>query len=227
MGLGTLAILLSPLSKKKRDEFRQDFDKTYGRFYTEQVLPKGYDRFQAEHDPALTKLVGAAIKVTSNLYLHTLPEAQDAPLALQFGRPESRFRYLVFCLSAVETACGREMKNPDAVVKECLHFLVGWAITENAQEFFGGPVDSQAAASNGSAYLEEFMNNWSSYIETVRGGNREAGTGVICSMIRTTESNDSSGEADVQRLRPLGEWIEDNLAPMRSAFMKLADLTPA
>ncbi len=33
--LGILAILLSPLSKKGRADFREDFDRSYGRFYTE------------------------------------------------------------------------------------------------------------------------------------------------------------------------------------------------
>jgi hypothetical protein len=35
--LGVLAIVLSPLSKKGRADFREDFDKSYGRFYTNQV----------------------------------------------------------------------------------------------------------------------------------------------------------------------------------------------
>jgi hypothetical protein len=33
--LGIFAILLSPLSKKGRADFREDFDKSYGRFYSE------------------------------------------------------------------------------------------------------------------------------------------------------------------------------------------------
>jgi len=35
--LGVLAIVLSPLSKKGRADFIEDFDKSYGRFYTNQV----------------------------------------------------------------------------------------------------------------------------------------------------------------------------------------------
>ena len=36
--LGTLAILLSPLSKKARSDFREDFDNSYGRFYLQSAV---------------------------------------------------------------------------------------------------------------------------------------------------------------------------------------------
>lgn len=35
--LGTVAIILTPLSKKGRSDFREDFDRVYQRFYTEEV----------------------------------------------------------------------------------------------------------------------------------------------------------------------------------------------
>lgn len=40
--LGTIAIVLSPLSRKSRADFREDFDQAYGRFFTEdghEVVP--------------------------------------------------------------------------------------------------------------------------------------------------------------------------------------------
>jgi hypothetical protein len=36
--LGTLAIFLSPLSKKARSDFREDFANAYGRYYTETAV---------------------------------------------------------------------------------------------------------------------------------------------------------------------------------------------
>jgi tetratricopeptide (TPR) repeat protein len=36
--LGTIAIILTPLSKKGRADFREDFDRAYQRFYTEKKL---------------------------------------------------------------------------------------------------------------------------------------------------------------------------------------------
>ena len=73
--------------------------------------------------PVQQKQVGAAITVASNLYLQTKPGAKDAPVALQFSLPDSQYRYLIFCFSAMATGCAREMKNPDAVMSECLSFL--------------------------------------------------------------------------------------------------------
>jgi len=34
VSLGTIAIILSPISKKSRSDFREDFDRSYARFYT-------------------------------------------------------------------------------------------------------------------------------------------------------------------------------------------------
>ena len=48
--LGTLAIFLSPLSKKARSDFREDFDNCYGRYYTETgvaPLPSSNETHQA------------------------------------------------------------------------------------------------------------------------------------------------------------------------------------
>ena len=36
VSLGTVAIILSPLSKKSRSDFREDFDRSYARYYTAQ-----------------------------------------------------------------------------------------------------------------------------------------------------------------------------------------------
>jgi hypothetical protein len=120
--------------------------------------------------PPRQKQVEAAIKVTTNLYLHTIPGAHDAPAPLEFGLPDSRYRYLIFCLSAVATACATEMKYPDAVVDDCLRFFVTLAATERVQDFFDSPVNPQDAATNGAAYLQEFLNNWSRYVELEKKG---------------------------------------------------------
>ena len=67
--LGMIAIILSPLSKKCRDDFRADFDKSYHRFYVESDVSQ----------PTQHKYVEAAITVASNLYLQTIPGAEKAP----------------------------------------------------------------------------------------------------------------------------------------------------
>ena len=180
-------------------------------------------KFAAEDDSAERKQIKAAITVASNLYLHTIPGAEDAPVPLQFSLPDSRYRYLVFCLSAVATACAREMKNHDAVVNKCLYSLVMWTTTENVQEFFGGPVNPQDVANNGAAHLQEFLNNWSRYVDLDKEGRYTEGVDLICSMIHTTESNVPAGKADEKRLGELGLQIACRLPTMRGAFIELVN----
>jgi len=171
--------------------------------------------------PTQQKQVEAAIKVASNLYENTIPGAEDAPVPLQFCLPDSRYRYLVFCLSATAIACARKMKNPDAVVSECLGFFVTYAAIERMQEFFGGPVNPQDVANNGGAYLQGFFADWSRYGELVKERKNTEINDLICSMIHATESNVPTEKTDVQRLGALALQIRLWLPTMRGAFSEL------
>jgi hypothetical protein len=83
--------------------------------------------------PTEQKYVKAAITVATNLYLHTIPGAEDAPVPLQFSLPDSRFRYMVFCLSTAVTAAlaydEEKQIQPEPFIKGCLHFAT-WTATE-------------------------------------------------------------------------------------------------
>ena len=57
--------------------------------------------------PKTGKQVEAAIKVASNLYLLTVRGGEDAVVDLEFCLPDSRFRYLIFCMSATTAACAK------------------------------------------------------------------------------------------------------------------------
>ena len=171
--------------------------------------------------PTQEKQALAAIKVATNLYLLTIPGGTDAPAPLEFTLPDSRFRYLMFCLSATTTACGKEMANPDAVVNQCLHGLVTLATTELKQDYFDGPINVQDVANSGAAYLQEFLNNWSAYIELEKAG--EKTVDLVCTMIHNTESAVPAGKADIQRLWPLALMLHMQFPTMRSAFKELAN----
>jgi hypothetical protein len=171
--------------------------------------------------PTQQKQVEAAIKVGSNLYEHTVPEAEDALVTLQFGLSDSRYRYLMFCFAAMTRACGRAMTDCDAVVNDYLRFLVIWTSVENAQEFFGGPVDPQDAATGGGAYLQDFLNQWSTWFELQKAGKDLEALDLICAMIRSTESNAAAGKTDMQRLGTLAVQIDSFLPTMHEAFLEL------
>ena len=96
--------------------------------------------------------------------------------------------------------------------------MITYAATEGVQELFGGRVDTQEAANQGAMYLQDLLHRWSAYVDIVKGGNRQSGTTIVCSMLRSTESNDPAGQTDGQRLWPLALWIENTLIAMRNEF---------
>jgi len=215
MSFGSIAILLTPLSKKGRDDFRADFDKVYGRYYTD--INDFNLKFTDINDKKQTKQIEAAIKISSNLYIHTTLSSKDI---LRFRLPESRFRYMLFCLSIVVKSCEDLMKAPYLLINECLHFLSIYTTSkENVQEYFNGLMNSHEAESNGSIYIQEFLKNLSIYFDAVKSGDKYNASKIIYSVIHSTESNESVSQTDTQRLEQLSWEIEQFIPSMRNAFI--------
>lgn len=173
--------------------------------------------------PTHERQVEAAITVASNLYLQSVPEAEEAIAPLLFSLPDSRLRYLLFCLAAMSAACSREMADPNAILNDSFRFLVKWAITERAQEFFGDQVDDpQAVATNAGIYLQQYLDNWSTYIELEKqGGYNEKIISLLCTMIRFAESDLPPNPTDEERLGPLALQLDCRFPTMRDAFSAL------
>jgi hypothetical protein len=178
------------------------------------------------HRPTQQKYREAAITVATNLYLHTIPEAEDAPAPLQFSLPDSRPRYMIFCLSTVITAAlaydEKKQIQPEALIKGCLH-AANLIATKDAQKFLGGPASSQDSVENASAYLKEFLKHWSRWPELEKEGRTLEIIELISSMIHTTESNLPAEKSDIQRLGELALWIDCRLPTMRGALVELAN----
>lgn len=168
------------------------------------------------------KQIDATFKVLGNLFEKTTEGGADAPLVLRFDLPDSRFRYFVFCLSTVQMACARKMIDPDSVLNELMHTVIAGTVTTDAQYFFGGPVNPQSAANQGAAYLQDYLARWSAYVDIASGGNYIAGTSLVCSMLRSTESTQPPSDGDAQRLWPLASWIQKQLNAMGNAFESMA-----
>lgn len=151
------------------------------------------------------KQVDAAFRVFMNLFEKTIDGSSDAPRVLSSQLRDSRYRYLLFCLSTVQVACARHMENPDAILNDLLHIAVSGAVGVDPQQFFGGPVDPQQAA-----------------VDITKGGNAAAATGIVAGMLRHTESDDPPTQQDADRLWPLAVWIEQSLAAMAGAFTDMA-----
>jgi hypothetical protein len=168
------------------------------------------------------KEVDSAVRVLANLFEKTTGPGSDAPVVLRFELPDSRYRYFVFCLSTVQTACAHRMKNPDAILNELIHTVVTGALNINSQQFFGGPIEPQRAANQAAEYIQDYLHRWSAYVDISGGGNAAAATGIIVGMLRSTESSQPPSETDAQRLWPLATWIEQRLKVMADAFTGMA-----
>ncbi len=176
--------------------------------------------------PTQQKYVEAAVTVASNLFLHTIPGAEDAPAPLQFGLPDSRYRYMIFCLSTVATAAlvYDEKKNiqPQALLEGCLKFAT-WTATEHAEQYFDDPTSPQDSINNTTAYFQELLNHWSRWPELEKQGKNAEIIKLISDMIRTTESELPAASADMQRLDSLALSIDCRLPTMRGALIELAN----
>jgi hypothetical protein len=204
-GISLMVVFLSLVTPSGLRDLRADYDeKTYLRYRTPSNV-KGSP-------------VETIVRMTGNLYEQTKPSSAEAPTELRFELPDSTFRYLIFCLSAVEAACTGLIANPEVVIYECLGFLSGFSITKTGAELLGRSFSREYAQQTAPDYLESFRTQWVSYIEFDIDENYADGMDVICSMIRATESNEPVTEEDNQRLGPLALEIADWLPTIRSMF---------
>jgi hypothetical protein len=174
--------------------------------------------------PAQQKQVDAAITVGSNLYLHTIPGAEDAPAPLEFSLPDSRYRYLLFCLSTAVTAAlaydeGKGIE-PDMLCRGCLDFAT-WTAANSPQEYFGVAAGPPTARQDGMTHFTEFLRHWSTWPALEKDGQMKATRELIGSMIHTTESTAPASTADKTRLAKLALEIDCRLPTMRGAFVEL------
>lgn len=168
--------------------------------------------------PSHAKQVEATWTVFGNLMAVTVEERAGAPEGLDFKRPDSVFRYAVFCLSATHAACEYKMSNPDAVLNESLSLLVQ-AVVGSPDDFLSGQMtSSQEIANRAAALLQDFLQRWSAWMEIAKGKNSPADHSLVIAMIYETESPDPISDGDGERLCPLAIWIESRLGAMSGAF---------
>jgi hypothetical protein len=175
--------------------------------------------------PTQQKYIEAAIAVASYLYLQTIPGAKDAPALLRFGLEDSRYRYMIFCLSAViVSALGydeRKQIQPEGFTKGCLDFAQGLAMRK-PQEYFDDPANVQNSIDHATPRLMEFFKYWSPLVVLEREEKYVEIIDLVLSIIHTTESNQPISQTDKQRLWPLATKIAGQLPTIRATLVELA-----
>ena len=176
--------------------------------------------------PTQQKYVEAAITVASNLYLHTIPAADDPRTRLQFSLPDSRYRYLLFCLStALSVALAYDEKKhiqPETIITGSVDFLRLFA-SEQPNDYFDDPNDAQNYISRTNDYFGNFLRQWSLWPELEKAGKNNQINDLICLMLRTAESDAPAGATDMRRLSELALEIDCRLPAMREALIELAE----
>jgi len=212
---GFVAILISPLSKRCRQDFRVDFDKSYGRFYIDSMYITDKTDYRSEKKQK--KQVEAAVKIFSNLYLHTTSTSSGV---LHFKFPDSKFRYMIFCMCAMVKACEDIIHDPELLIKDCIQFLASFTTHKsNVQDYFDVPIDPEEAENKGTLYSRNYLENWSKFYEAIKGDNAKEGNSIICSMIYSTETNEPLTKADKERLDELSWVIASFIPSMQNAFI--------
>ena len=217
--VGFIAILLSPLSKKARTDFRSDFDKSYGKYYTDQ--PNFNLGFTDIKDKAQLKQIEAITTIYSNLYIHDISTFFDV---LNLEYPNSRFRHMIFCLSTTIKACEGLITSQELLQKECLHFLSALTTSkENVNEYFGEQMTSVQAENDGTNYLDEYLQKWENYYADLKSGDKSKATETLATIIYSVGTDKQIKVSDKQQLSQLCSQLEFTLSneTMRGAFTDL------
>jgi hypothetical protein len=164
----------------------------------------------------------AMAKIAANLCEQSI-DPRHGPVLLRLSRPDSLFRYMMFCFSTVQVACAKRMSNPDAVMNECVqNGIVAWVTDAKlSKQMFGGPIEMQQAGNLGIGLLQDFLHRWSAYIDIAKGGNRGAATGIVCRMLQEVETAEPAQEGDGERLWPVALLIEAQFEAIDKAFVEL------
>jgi hypothetical protein len=169
------------------------------------------------------KQVATVMKITANLYEQTIGPPL-APSTLRPTRPDSRFRYVIFCLTTVHVVAARHMKKPKAVMDECVHRVVRGALSyEGPDGLFDEPVSQQDAASVALACVNEFLGHWSEYLENLRAQKPRICTSLVATMLRKVEFSQPENQNDNARLSRFALTIEAQFENIDRAFAELVN----
>ena len=112
--------------------------------------------------------VATVLRILANLVAQPeLPES-DAPRVLQWELPDSRFRYMMFCLSTVHFVCARRMNDPNAILDQCVDRVIDFATGVGADGLFKEAVEKKKVTDEGVKYLTGFFNQWAAWLQVTR-----------------------------------------------------------
>lgn len=223
LAFGSFCIILSPLSKQTRQDFRSDFDKAYSKYFLDDsikmdtlVAPE-YVQDEETESKRRKRQIEASAKLFFDLYNYTTSTYKNV---FNFKLPDSRFRYMVFCLSVFLKSCEVLIESSDLLLKEYVHFLVNFAMSkENINNFFVGEVKYSEVEEDAKNYLNQYMKEWITYSDAIKINDTNEAATIICWMIVFTESQGLVDANDIKRTKKLILEIERSMSRLRDTFL--------
>ena len=222
--LGFALILLSPLSKKVRTDFRTDFDKAWGKYYTNSLNNVDYSLFKIT-DKKQLKEIGILIKISTNFYNELITTNRKE---FDFSEPHSKYRLLNFCLYSTFKSCESHISNPELILPECfthLRFVI--ASDEKASEFLEIKISKEDALEIGNNCMETYNRliakiNFTKIMssEIVLDKELESDLKKVISFIETDNVNESYSENEI-RIKNLNFILKSLFGAAREAFLEL------
>lgn len=122
-------------------------------------------------DKRQLKQTEAAVRISSNLYLHTFSSSD----VLNFRYSDSRFRCMIFCLSTILKLCEDVITSSESVPNECLNFFADFTTSrDSVKEFFNqSAINPEQAEKSGAVYLNEYRQQWLTYDDAIKSGDKK------------------------------------------------------
>lgn len=170
--------------------------------------------------------IESSAKLFRHFYNHTTITYKNI---LNFKLPDSRFRYMIFCLSLFLKSCEVIIESSDLLLKEYVDFLVNLKMAEeNKDDYFVNNLSNNEVMEIGLNYLKKFMKEWIEYSNAFKTNDTDKTATIICSMILFAESQEHINESkehinrnDLKRTRKLIFDIEQSVPRMRDTFLDM------
>ncbi|MEO6682667.1 MAG: hypothetical protein ABIN48_07550 [Ginsengibacter sp.] len=221
---GFALILLSPLSKEVRTDFRTDFDKTSGKYYTNSLNNVDYSLFKIT-DKKQLKEIGVLVKISTNFYHELITNNRKE---FDFSEPHSKYRLLNFCLYSTFKSCESYISNPESILPECfthLRFVI--ETDEKATEFLGIKISKEDALGIGNNCMEIYSIliekiNFTKVMgsEIVVDKELESDLKKVISFIETNKVNEIYSENEI-RIKNINLVLKSSFGAAREAFLEL------
>lgn len=194
---GFLAILITPIFKNGRDDFKSDYDKSYGKYYTKNQL------FEKE--------IISLTKLYTNLFLES---ERRFGINNLIQDEEHKLKYLVFCLYISIKCVEDSLSDTLGTINRTMDVVSEVVVS---REFMKLNYTKSESAQFVKQYLLEFEDKWGEFVKTIKNEDLYKSDEIISRMVLFAIS-DSDEDSDLENVTELGKYVNSSLFIMRQAY---------